>query len=47
MNEKLTFKDVVDDIRESMKVFESPECSLTFNYADFDVTVIVKNKTIV
>ena len=44
MESNVTFKEVVDSIREQMREFGSPKAELSINYEDFDLKIIVKEK---
>ena len=44
MESNVTFKEVVDSLREQMREFGSPKAELSLNYEDFDLKIIVKEK---
>jgi hypothetical protein len=44
MDGNVTFKEVVDSIREQMREFGSPKAELSLNYEEFDLKIIVKEK---
>ena len=44
MESNVTFKEVVDSLREQMREFGSPKAEFSLNYEDFDLKIIVKEK---